>query len=397
VRDTCITLPKPHCFAGIASFAAVDLPGTGFSFDHWSGCTSTTGRTCAVVGDGARSVTAVFADTQWPSIALTAPGAGAHGGSIALRADASDNVGVQRVVFSAGRDVVGTDLSAPFSATFDTHRVADGPLSVQATAYDAAGHTTSRSRTITVDNTPPSLSVTGPDGQTFGPGSTQRWAITAADASGLASVRCRVTPNAFGACTTSHSVSGLPLGAHTFEVLATDKAGNTRGISRRFTIAAPPPQPAPHPAPTAPAIPATPAAPSAKLPAPPPIAAVPAPHGAPTVRRIFVTLAFRYRSNRRTTRLTRLVVKHVPKGATVKARCKRGCARRTYTRRHAHGTVSLKKLVRGKRLKAGTRITVTVSKRGMQPLTKQLRIRRRKSPSLRTLTSPRTRAPRAGA
>ena len=55
-----------------------------------------------------------------------------------------------------------------------------------------------------------------------------------------------------------------------------------------------------------------------------------------------------------------LRVTDVPRGATVSARCPKGCSRKTYTKRNARGTVSLKRLVR-KRLKVGTTITVTVT------------------------------------
>jgi hypothetical protein len=470
VPETCITLPKPHCFTGFITLAAVDLPGTGFSFDHWSGCTSVEGRNCTVAGDINRSVTAVFVDTHWPEVTLTAPGTGVHRGTIALRADASDNVRVQKVVFTAGRDSVATDTSAPYTATFDTHRAGDGALAIQATAYDTAGHTTSQSRTITVDNTPPSLNVAGPDGQTFGPGSTQRWTIDATDSSGLASVRCRVAPADAVDCSDGMTVSAMPEGQYSLEVVATDKAGNTRSLSRPFAIDATPPETtissgladgatttatalewgfessepgstfecriypaaltpgalapcsgsgahaasgfapgvyafevvatdavgnvdptpakrtftvaAPQESPAPPASPAPPT-PPVLLPAPSPISATPA----EAKPQIFVSLVFGFHSNRRTTRLTRLVVKRVPKGSTVKARCKRGCARKTYTKRHARGTVSLKKLVRHKRIRVGTKITVTVSKRGMRSMTKVLKIRKRRAPSVRTLTS----------
>jgi hypothetical protein len=98
---------------------------------------------------------------------------------------------------------------------------------------------------VTVDNTAPTLSVTGPNGETFGPGTTQTWNFTAGDVtSGVQNVQCKVevsgSPSAFGACSggnSSHSVSNLPGGTYTFSVRATDRAGNLSNLqTRTFSI-----------------------------------------------------------------------------------------------------------------------------------------------------------------
>ena len=106
------------------------------------------------------------------------------------------------------------------------------------------------------DTTPPETTITsGPTGTTT--------AITAslgfsASESG-SSFQCRMDSGSFGACTSAQSYSGLALGAHTFEVKATDGAGNAdlTPASRSWTVEASPPRPA---APAAPAA-AAPAAP----------------------------------------------------------------------------------------------------------------------------------------
>jgi hypothetical protein len=100
----------------------------------------------------------------------------------------------------------------------------------------------------------------------------------------------------------------------------------------------------------------------------------------PVAERILVTLSFDYKNaTKRFTRLTRLVVKNVPKGATVTATCKKGCAKKSFVKRNASGTVSLSKLI-GKRLKAGTVIKVVVSQPGKVSATKTLKIRAGKRP-----------------
>jgi hypothetical protein len=99
--------------------------------------------------------------------------------------------------------------------------------------------------------------------------------------------------------------------------------------------------------------------------------------------RIVVTLAIDYDVHGRYTRLHRLAVNHVPRGATVKATCKKGCSRKTYTKNNVRGgKASLMKLAR-KRLKAGTTVKVVVSQTGKLSATKTLKIRSGKRPTIK--------------
>jgi len=120
-------------------------------------------------------------------------------------------------------------------------------------------------------------------------------------------------------------------------------------------------------------------------PAPP---APPAPGPAPTSpskkTRLVVTLSYDYSVKGRWTRLTRLQVKGVPAGATVKATCKRGCSRKAYSvKKKARGTASLDRLVR-KRIRAGTKIRVVVSRPGNLAAIKTLTVRASKRPTVKT-------------
>ena len=148
-----------------------------------------------------RMVTAVFRDSAAPGVTLLEPaGTGPRRGVIALAASASDNVGVAGVEFRVRDELIGSrDTVAPYGTTFDTASRPDGSAEVKATAFDAAGNATTQSRTITIDNTAPGLTVTGPDGATFGPGTTQSWTIGATDATTApATVQCSVVPAGSG-------------------------------------------------------------------------------------------------------------------------------------------------------------------------------------------------------
>jgi len=101
----------------------------------------------------------VLNDTVPPSVALTAPVAGAVvSGAVSLQADATDALsGVARVEFYADALLVGTSTAAPYVATWSTTVVADGLHALTARAIDRAGNAaTSASVSVQVRNNPAS-------------------------------------------------------------------------------------------------------------------------------------------------------------------------------------------------------------------------------------------------
>jgi len=178
-----------------------------------------------------------------PTVALTTPGAGPVAREIEVTAVAADDVEVTKVEFRVRGILRFTAPTAPYTGTFATGSVPDGPALIRATAYDSSGQTASSVVDTFIDNTRPSLTVSGPDKQRFLPGATQTWDFNADDAgSGLASVRCSVQPintaPTFGDCTSAAEfvLSGQPEGTWTFSVRATDAAGNFTQQGRDFKI-----------------------------------------------------------------------------------------------------------------------------------------------------------------
>ena len=163
-------------------------------------------------------------DTTPPTVSVSAPAAGASvGGTVALSAAASDDTGVDHVDFLVNGTVVGTDSSAPYGVAWDSKLVADGPAAVSARAVDAAGNAaTSSSVSVTVDNTAPETTITSP---APGSGAAVSFAFTASEAG--ATFACSLDSAAFTSCASPTSYSGLASGSHTFQVRATDTAGNT--------------------------------------------------------------------------------------------------------------------------------------------------------------------------
>ena len=100
------------------------------------------------------AVSAGAADTTPPSVAMTAPSAGATvSGAITVSANASDNVGVAGVQFKLdGQNLGAEDTTAPYSATWNTATASNGSHVLAAVARDAAGNTATASVTVTVNN-----------------------------------------------------------------------------------------------------------------------------------------------------------------------------------------------------------------------------------------------------
>jgi hypothetical protein len=91
-------------------------------------------------------------DTTAPTVSVTAPTAGStvSGTSVAVSANASDNVGVVGVQFKVdGVNLGAEDTVSPYTVNWNTTTAANGSHSITAVARDAAGNTTTSSAVST--------------------------------------------------------------------------------------------------------------------------------------------------------------------------------------------------------------------------------------------------------
>lgn len=95
-------------------------------------------------------------DTTAPTVSVTGPTAGQTvSGTVALTANAADNVGVTSVRFQVDYADVGEDTSAPYSVSWNSASLANGTHNVRAVAKDAAGNqTVTNVLSFTVSNAP---------------------------------------------------------------------------------------------------------------------------------------------------------------------------------------------------------------------------------------------------
>ena len=100
------------------------------------------------------SVTVNNGDTVAPTVSFTSPSSGATvSGTVTVSASASDNVGVAGVQFKLdGSNLGSEDTSSPYSISWSTTGASNGSHTLTATARDAAGHTATATRSVTVSN-----------------------------------------------------------------------------------------------------------------------------------------------------------------------------------------------------------------------------------------------------
>ncbi len=222
------------------------------------------------------------ADTTPPSLAWLVPTASATvKGKIsgpACEAAASDERGVKRVVMAVDGATFDTESDAPWNCSFDTTKVSDGGHTLTATAYDAAGNSSTASVSINVVNQPaatpkpaptpePAAIDAAPDVSWATPiaGSTVTRKISGSTCEALASddkgiekvvmkvdgVTLNTESDAPWNC--SFDSAKVSDGGHTLSATAYDTAGNTRTASISVNVSNlidPVPEPIPDPEPT---------------------------------------------------------------------------------------------------------------------------------------------------
>ncbi|HEU4839829.1 MAG TPA: Ig-like domain-containing protein, partial [Ilumatobacteraceae bacterium] len=191
-----------------------------------------------------QSLTGKTVDNELPTIALTAPPAGAvRRNVIAITANAADGVsGMREVRFevkpagAAGFSQVDVDNgSSPYSTAWDSTGSPDGPTDLRVIAVDQAGNLRSATTTIFVDNNAPTLTVSAPSTAVSG-----TVTLTATGSSDIQSVIFKVGGSPIGTDTDgsngfSVSWSTVGDGNQVVTAEATDVGGNV-GTSAPVTV-----------------------------------------------------------------------------------------------------------------------------------------------------------------
>ena len=220
--DTTAVPNGPHTLVAVASDAAGN-----------SGSSSTVSVT----------VSNTPPDTSAPTVAITAPAAGATvSGTTPVTVGATDNVAVTKVELYVDGVLYATDTASPYSFSWNTSGAPAGTHSLQARAYDAAGNVSSA--TIDVNVAAPNVAPTAVNDAYTAPYRASNsytpkvFAVLANDRDpdgslNVASVRIVKAPNKGGTVTvnTSGTVSYTPKrtyrGTETFTYNVKDDRGAT--------------------------------------------------------------------------------------------------------------------------------------------------------------------------
>lgn len=187
-----------------------------------------------------------------PTVAITAP---ADGGTVtpgvatAVAANASDDNGVVGVTFRKGATVLGTDTTAPYTATYTpTAAEAGTSQAIIATAQDTKGQTSTSVVSVRVagganapEDRPPSVAFTSPAENALLPASGTTLTAAATDDRGVANVRFiddnqTVCVDSSAPFTCAYRPGAGDVGRNTLVAIATDGSGQTAAAIRTVRV-----------------------------------------------------------------------------------------------------------------------------------------------------------------
>lgn len=152
-------------------------------------------------------------------------------GVVRLHIEALHGRPVTQVIFSKGGDVLATDFEPPFEYEWDTRKEPDGPVVVEASAQDADFHQGGVRLTVTVDNTPPSVTLVQPEDGLLATGTVMLEA-QASDVIGMDMVRFLASGTTIGEASEppyqfAWDTNSVPNIRYGIQAHAVDRAGNS--------------------------------------------------------------------------------------------------------------------------------------------------------------------------
>jgi probable HAF family extracellular repeat protein len=221
-------------------FYAFSTPDSSGWFSLLGGAINDAGQIAGIGNNANLSGQRAFLMTPIPSptVSVTSPTSGAFlAGAIPVYASATDATGVAGVQFKLDGANLGAEvLVAPYVTLWNTTSN-PGTHLLSAVARDAAGVTgTAAPVLVTVDNFPPSVSITAPASGAMVSG-TITVSASATDNVGVVGVQFKLDGSnlgpelSTGPYAMSWNTASVPNGAHTLTAVARDAAGNTSASS----------------------------------------------------------------------------------------------------------------------------------------------------------------------
>ncbi len=186
-------------------------------------------------------------DTTNPAVSILAPASGSVvAGQVTISVDASDDVGIDTVIFTVGTTEIGQIAAAPFHQVWDTTLFADGSHQITVTALDFSGNSQEANIILAVDNTPvpdttkPTVTILSPaDGTTVS--GTVSISANAFDNTGIKKVIFKIGTQKIGQDLTAPfqqawDTTAFADGAHTVKAIAVDLANNRKTAKVIVTV-----------------------------------------------------------------------------------------------------------------------------------------------------------------
>lgn len=185
-------------------------------------------------------------DTTAPTVTFTSPvsGASVSGSAVSLTATATDNTSVSRVEFFVNGVILGADTTAPYTATWDSVKVANGDHQLSVRGYDTAGNVSSDSVVVKVSNGD-TLAPTAPTGLLAQATAYDKVNLTwsaSSDNTGVTGYRVfrDAVPVATLGAVTSYSDTKLSAStSYSYKIEAFDAAGNRSALSSSVSVTTP--------------------------------------------------------------------------------------------------------------------------------------------------------------
>jgi Bacterial Ig-like domain len=218
-----------QCRVDTAPFAACTSPHTTAALSDGAHTFEVRAADAAGNVDGSAASRAITVDTVAPQTTIDS-------GPSGLTNDSTPTYAFSSEPGASFQCRVDTGAFAACTSPHTTAALTDGAHTIEVRATDAAGSTDASpaSRAITVDTAAPQTTIdSGPSGLTNDPTPTYSFSSEPG-----ASFQCRVDSGSFTPCSSPHTTAVLADGAHTFDVQATDAAGNTDGspAGRAITV-----------------------------------------------------------------------------------------------------------------------------------------------------------------
>ena len=169
----------------------------------------------------------VSVDNTMPLAVVTSPRSGAFLRGTATFTFTASDANVVSAVLEIG--TASFNVAGRTSEAVITVSIADGAYTATLTVTDRAGNTATSSTPVTIDNTPPSVSILEPSADSRLRGSvTIRWSAAEANVDRVLLTIDGETRDLTGATSFVWDTTTIGDGSHTIEIRVVDKAGNER-------------------------------------------------------------------------------------------------------------------------------------------------------------------------